>query len=122
MRDYRNIVAFQKADELVVAIYQLTALFPSDERFGLTSQLRRAAVSVPSNIVEGSARSSQGDFVRFLDIAFGSLKEVEYQLDLAKRLEMTTGDRFERCISICDEAIRVLHGLRRSLRSSPPDR
>ena len=72
MRDHRNLRAFQLADELVLDVYRATKTFPRDEMFGLTSQLRRAAVSIASNIVEGCARQSQGDFVRFLDTAFAS--------------------------------------------------
>ena len=87
MRDHRNLRAFQLADELVLDVYRATKTFPRDEMFGLTSQLHRAAVSIASNIVEGCARQSQGDFVRFLDTAFASAREVEYQLSIAARLE-----------------------------------
>ena len=85
MRDHRRLKAFELADDLVLAIYKLTSSFPKDESFGLTSQLRRAAVSIATNIVEGCARSSEKDLLRFLDIAYGSAREVEYQLSLAHR-------------------------------------
>ena len=86
MRDHRKLRAFELADELVIAIYRATKLFSKEELFGLTSQLRRAAVSIASNIVEGSARNSLADYTRFLDMAFASTREVEYQISIAGRL------------------------------------
>ena len=78
MRDYNKLTAFKLADEIAVLIYKITQQFPKDEMYGLTSQMRRAAVSIPSNIVEGCSRESQADYLRFLVIAFGSLKELNY--------------------------------------------
>jgi len=86
MRDHTQLRAFELADEVAMLVYRTTAGFPKEELFGLTSQLRRAAVSVPSNIVEGCARDSEADYLRFLNIAFGSLRELHYQLHLSKRL------------------------------------
>ncbi len=86
MRDHKKLRAFEMADEIAVVVYRVTSGFPKEELFGLTSQMRRAAVSVPSNIVEGCARDSQADYVRFLNIAFGSLRELHYQLNLSQRL------------------------------------
>lgn len=86
MRDHTKLRAFELADELVILLYQVTREFPKDEIYGLTSQMRRAAVSVPSNIVEGCARERQTEYLRFLEIAFGSLKELHYQYGLATRL------------------------------------
>ena len=86
MRDHTKLRAFELADEVVVLVYRITAGFPKEESFGLTSQIRRAAVSVPSNIVEGCARDSEAEYLRFLNIAFGSLRELHYQLNLSKRL------------------------------------
>ncbi len=86
MRDHRNLRAFQLADELALLVYRETAGFPREELFGLTSQIRRAAVSVASNIAEGCGRSTDTDFLRFLDMANGSLRELQYQISLAQRL------------------------------------
>jgi four helix bundle protein len=89
----RSSVAWQKAMELSAAVYRVTRGFPADERFGLTNQLRRAAVSVPSNIAEGRGRLSRGEFLQFLGIARGSALEVETQLELA--IALGFGDRGE---------------------------
>ena len=86
MRTHENLRAWQYSMDLVEAIYKETAGYPSDERFGLINQLRRAVVSVPSNIAEGGARGSDAEFIRFLYIARGSLSEVQTQLQIASRL------------------------------------
>ncbi len=86
MRDHTKLRAFELADEVALLVCRLTASFPREELYGLTSQMRRAAVSIPSNIVEGCARESQADYLRFLNIAFGSLRELHYQVSLSKRL------------------------------------
>ncbi len=86
MRDHTQLRAFELADEVVMLVYRTTARFPKEESFGLTSQIRRAAVSVPSNIVEGCARDSEAEYLRFLNIAFGSLRELHIQLNLSRRL------------------------------------
>ena len=83
---HRNLEAWKKAIELVIDIYAKTKLYPDEERFGLTSQIRRAAVSIPSNIAEGAARTSDKDMLRFIDIALGSLAELDTQLVIADRL------------------------------------
>ena len=89
MRDYRKIKAWVLADDLAVQIYTLTKQFPKDEVFALTSQLRRAGYSVPSNISEGAGRRTTKDFLRFLDIAKGSVNEVQYFIHLASRLTLS---------------------------------
>lgn len=86
MRDHRTMDVFQLADDLTLKIYRATSSFPNDERYGLTAQLRRAAVSVGANIVEGATRNSDRDFAHFLTVAYGSARELDYELSLAARL------------------------------------
>jgi len=116
MRDHTKLRAFELADQLALATYKCTSRFPREEQFGLTSQMRRAAVSVPSNIVEGCARDSSADYLRFLDIAFGSLRELEYQASLAHRLGYISD--YESVAAVMTETSKVLAALIRSLR--PP--
>ena len=116
MRDHRRLQAFQLADELALDVYRVTAGFPKSEQFGLVSQMRRAAVSAASNIVEGCARRTQADYLRFLDIAFGSFRELEYQVSLAHRLDYLRADAYELLQTKCIETSKVLAGLIRSLR------
>ncbi len=116
MRDHRKLRAFEMADEVAVLVYQVTAGFPKEELYGLTSQLRRTAVSVPSNIVEGCARDSQADYLRLLHIAFGSLRELHYQLGLASRLGFLSSDSFTLIEPKVTETEKTLNGLIRALR------
>ncbi|HEX6837928.1 MAG TPA: four helix bundle protein, partial [Polyangia bacterium] len=90
MQDFRDLKVWQRAHELTLAIYRATATFPSEERFGLTSQMRRSAASVPANIAEGRCRGSDADFGRFLRVALGSAAETEYHLILAGDLGLLT--------------------------------
>ena len=114
MRDPHKLKAFELADRLAVRVYQETRPFPKEELFGLVSQMRRAAVSVPSNIAEGCGRSSEKEYIHFLLIAYGSLKELEYQISLAKKLGFL---RDETDLTDCaDEASRVLNGLIKALK------
>ena len=117
MRDYHKLRAFELEDQLALAIYKCTKSFPKEEMFGLTSQIRRAAVSAPSNIVEGCAKSSQADYSRFLEISYGSVCEVEYQLSLAERLGYLDSQSAQETTSLANETGRVLNGLLRSLKS-----
>ena len=121
MRDHRKLRAFELADSLVLAIYKATKSFPKEELFGLTSQLRRSAVSIASNIVEGCARDSQADYIRFLDMAFGSVREVEYQLTIVTRLDYISPQFAAELTQHADETARVLAGLLQSLRSRQTD-
>lgn len=86
MQTYRDLIVWQKGIDLVTEIYRLTNFFPADEKFGLSSQMRRAAVSIPSNIAEGKLRGTQNEFHHFLRIAYGSGGELETQIEIAKRL------------------------------------
>ena len=117
MRDHTKLRAFELADEVAVLVYRVTAGFPREELYGLTSQMRRAAVSVPSNIVEGCARDSQADYLRFLYIAFGSLRELHYQLSLSKRLGFLRNQDSSLLEAKIVEAEKVLNGLIRALRN-----
>ena len=116
MRDHTKLRAFELADEVAVLVYRVTEGFPREESYGLTSQVRRAAVSVPSNIVEGCARDSQADYLRFLYIAFGSLRELHYQLDLAKRLGFMPNQDSSLIEPKIVETEKVLNGLIRAVR------
>ncbi|MEN8127178.1 MAG: four helix bundle protein [Planctomycetota bacterium] len=118
MRDYRKLRAFELADELALMVYRETSNFPKEERFGLTSQLRRAAVSIPSNIVEGSGRDSEADYLRFLNIAYSSASETCYQLSLAHRLGYMNAEPYKKIGQKSDETARVLNGLIRGLKES----
>ena len=111
VKSYRDLVAWQRARELVKEVYLLTALFPAGERFGLVSQMDRAAVSIPSNIAEGYGRSTTQDYLRFLRIARGSAYELETQLVLATDLGLCGGARPARVAELLREVIRVLQGL-----------
>ena len=115
MRDHNKLRAFELADKVVLEVYRITRAFPHEELFGLTSQIRRAAVSTASNIVEGCARYSEADFLRFLDMSYGSAKEVEYQLSIADRLGYS--HELAEVRKMCDETAKVLNGLISSIRS-----
>jgi four helix bundle protein len=121
VRNYRDLVVWQRAVEFVAEIYRISAGFPPEERFGLTAQIRRASVSVAANIAEGSGRSTSRDLMNFLSYARGSLKEAESMVFVAQRLGFV---RTEDCIDalrLADETSRMLTGLRISIaRRNPP--
>lgn len=117
MRDFRKITAWQKADDLTVAVYRDTRSYPREERYGLTSQMRRAAYSVPANIAEGASRSSKKDYLHFLYIARGSLSELRYFIHLSRRLEFLPSESRVQIDGQADEAARVLTGLIQSVES-----
>jgi four helix bundle protein len=119
MRDHRKLKAFRAADELVTSVYAATRRFPREEAFGITSQIRRAAVSAAANIVEGAARDSEKEYVQFLTVAFGSLREVGYYLDLACRLGYLSKEATAPLLEAQEEAARILSGLIHSLRRAP---
>lgn len=111
MRDYKNIKAYQLADKLVLEVYKLTKSFPKDEVYGLVSQIRRAAVSVPANIAEGASRQHKRDYLNFLYIARGSLAETDYLLYLSNKLDYLKREEFEKTDDIRIEVSKALYGL-----------
>jgi four helix bundle protein len=116
-RSYRDLVAWQKAMKFVSAIYEGTRQFPVEERYGLTNQLRRAAVSVPSNIAEGQARFSQKEFHHFLSHARGSLVEIETQLLIARDLDYISAAKAGTLLVTAEELGRILNGLIASIKN-----
>lgn len=114
-QDTSKLIVWQRAHELVLRIYDITKSFPKDEQFGLTSQIRRAAVSIPSNIVEGKARGSNKDYNRFLMMARGSLEEVKYQMLLAKDLKYIDEESYRELLNLALETGRLLAGLIKKL-------
>jgi four helix bundle protein len=116
VRSYRDLRVWQQAMDLAEATYRATERFPGDERYGLVTQLRRAAVSVASNIAEGHARS-RGDYLRHLLIASGSLTEMETQFTLSNRLAFLLPEQAESLLQACDRVGRMLGALRKSLRA-----
>lgn len=114
---YKGLIVWQKSIALVKLVYRLTSRFPSEEKFGLVSQMRRASVSIPSNIAEGQARRTTGDYVRFVSHAEGSLAELETQLIISIELGLTTDAETKDCFELVSEVRKMLNGLRRSLLS-----
>jgi four helix bundle protein len=117
MRDHHKLRAFDLADELAILVYRYTKTFPKEEMFGLTSQMRRAAVSVASNIVEGCARSTKNEYLRFLEIAYGSAQELQYHISLAHRLSYLPNEDYDNLSGTAVETCKVLAGLIRSFKS-----
>ena len=115
VKDYRDLIVWQKSMDLAENIYAVSTLFPKSEIYGLTSQIRRAAISVPSNIAEGQGRYSDADFARFLSIANGSVKEIETQLLLAVRLNYLQSSQIHVSIDLCSEIARLIAGLKGKL-------
>lgn len=113
-RGYRKLIAWQKANLLAEKVYEVTNDFPKSEIFGLTSQLRRAALSVPANIIEGYARNSKKEFHRFLSIALGSLSEVEYFLQFSFKQKLIRQPAFAELMNLKEECGRIIWSLYRS--------
>ncbi len=110
-RDFKNIKAWQFADDLAIEVYSITKSFPKEELYGLTSQLRRAVISVPTNIAEGANREHQKEYFHFLNIARGSIAEVEYLLHLANRLGYLQNSDYKRIEELRTTAAKTLYGL-----------
>jgi len=118
MRDFHKFEVWQKAHGLTLAIYKITAAFPREERYGLTSQLRRAASSVPANLAEGCGRNGDAELASFCAIAAGSASELEYHLLLAKDLNLVKSEDFEDLSGRAAELKRMLSGLLRTLKAN----
>jgi four helix bundle protein len=114
-QSYRDLVVWQKSIELAKQLYRLTAKFPSEEKFGLISQMRRAAVSVSSNIAEGQARNTTGEFIQFISHAEGSAAELDTQLYLSVELGFVNSNDAAPILTLIDEIRRMLNSLRRRL-------
>ena len=113
--NFKDLVVWQKSILLVRNVYKLTSIFPSEEKFGLISQLRRAAVSIPSNIAEGQARRTTGDFIHFVSNSEGSVAEVETQLIIAVELSFCSQAQADTCLALIVEIRKMLNSLRRAL-------
>jgi len=115
INNYRDLLVWQKGIQLVKAIYQVTREFPQDERFGLTTQMRRAAVSIPSNIAEGQARRTTREFIHFVSNSEGSLAELDTQLVIAIELQYCAKATSENLFASITELRKMLNGLRKKL-------
>ncbi len=116
MKDFKNLKIWQKGINLVVDIYKTSQNFPSEELYGLTSQMRRSAVSIPSNIAEGSGRNSDKEFSRFLDISLGSSFELETQIIIAHKLSFINDEKFNELTHDVQEEQKMITGLQKSIK------
>lgn len=119
MRDWKKLDAFRIADELAIAVLTAMKEMPTHQRYVLTNQIERSALSVPSNIVEGCARHSEAEYLRFLDIAYGSACELQYQLSVAVRLSYLSHQRYEELRDQAQRAAKTLNKLIRAIRARP---
>jgi four helix bundle protein len=110
-RDFRNIKAWKNADDLATLVYSATKTFPKEELYGLVSQIRRATVSIPSNIAEGAARKTIKEYLQFLYIAQGSISELEYLLHLSKRIGYLKDSEYNKLDSLRNQTAKMLYGL-----------
>jgi four helix bundle protein len=117
MQHYSKLQVWQRSHQLVLALYRCTKAFPTDERYGLTAQLRRAALSVPTNIAEGSKRIAPRDYAHFLNMAEGSLSETEYLVLLSRDLGYIPVDTARGYLAQTSELLKMLHALRKTVRS-----
>jgi len=115
LKTYKELIVWQKSVTIVEHVYTLTKNFPKDEIYGLTSQMRRAAISIPSNIAEGWSRETRGDFAYFLRIARGSSSELETQLEISQRLTLITDTRYNEVSELLSEVSRMLNAILRKL-------
>ena len=111
MRNFKEFLVWQKSIEFVTEVYEITAKFPAEEKFGLVSQIRRASVSISSNIAEGNSRRSSADYIQFLKIARGSAAEVETQIIISKNLKFVSENNFTELSLKINELLKMLNGL-----------
>ncbi|MFV0591392.1 MAG: four helix bundle protein [Draconibacterium sp.] len=116
MKNFKNLKVWKKGVDLVVDIYKYTENFPKEEMYGLTGQIKRSAISIPSNIAEGAGRNSDKDFNRFLDVALGSSFELETQLIIVNKLNFLNDERFNQLDNQLDEEQKMIIGLQKSLK------
>jgi four helix bundle protein len=122
VKTFRDLIVWQKSMSLVTEVYKASANFPADERFGLTSQLRRCVVSIPSNIAEGFGRDTTNDYLRFLGIAKGSLYEAQTQLEIGQNLHFIDGSRFTELLENARVIERMLTSMMRKLKEGQSGR
>ena len=114
-KGYKDLIAWQKGLELAEMVYKVTEKFPKEEIYGLISQMRRSAVSIPSNVAEGQLRNSMKEFKQFISIALGSSGELDTQLELARRLGYISEQFHQEIVRAINEEMKILHGLRRKM-------
>ena len=114
-KGYKKLIAWRKADEFAYQVYLESKIFPKEELYGITSQLRRSALSIPTNIVEGTGRQNKNEFKQFVNIALGSLSETEYLMDFCLRLEYITKETYEKLEALRSEVGGLLWNLHKSL-------
>lgn len=117
MKTFRELIVWQKSMDFVTEIYKVSKLFPKDENYGLTSQIRRSAVSIPSNISEGYGREGLNDYLRFLNISMASLFELQTQLEISYNLEYINKDKFDNLYELSREIERMLSSFIRTLKA-----
>lgn len=114
--NYKDLIVWQKSIKLVAAVYNLTATFPKEETYGLSSQIKRAAISIPSNIAEGSKRGTEKDFCHFLVMAYGSGAEIETQIEIAKILPFGKNLNYSEVESLLNEVMKMLNKMTHNIR------
>jgi four helix bundle protein len=121
MRDFRTLKVWERVHQLALSVYRVTRTFPREERYGITSQIRRAVCSIPANIAEGFGRSANGDLHRFLDIAMGSTSEVSYFLMMSRDLVLISPESYLELAERADEVQRMLGSLIRKVQAARTD-
>jgi len=120
IRTFRDLVAWQKGINLSLLVYRLTKRFPDEEKFGLVSQMRRSAVSIPANIAEGYGRGRRAEYIRYLEIGRGSLFELQTYLELAQEMKWVDGEDLAAVARLAEEVDRIVSALLRSLKRRRP--